>query len=199
MVFTELSRDSEQLSSFQLCTIRCGLNPSNTLSDVADSMDEANEAVIKLDVNKSDGDSWSAIAGAWSRWWNIFLRQYGNRCLRRWRDKCSGWDDLQYMERLWTESFVPLQTSGSDIAKQVRLRQVNQAVAELSKKPGVSRKERSELLQWAACLDAPLSKLIASHTELQKQDVTRSLKDLAESAKGSRINKLKRSILRKGQ
>ncbi|MEE8470980.1 MAG: hypothetical protein V3S51_06595 [Dehalococcoidia bacterium] len=162
-------------------------------------MDEAGDAVVKLDADKSDGDSWSAIAGAWSRWWNVFLRQYGNRCLSRWRDKCGQWSDRQYVERLWTESFVPLQMAGCEIAKQVRLTQVNQAVVALSDSPEVSVTQSEEAAQWAARLDDTLSKLIASHTELQKQDVTRSLKDLAEHDSGFRLGRLKRSLFGRGQ
>jgi hypothetical protein len=162
-------------------------------------MDEANGAVVKFEADKSEEDLWGAIAGAWSRWWSVFLRQYGNRCFQRWRDQCGNQEDYEGMERLWAECFVPLQTAGCDAAKQVRLKSVKEDVVHIAQHPEVSDTESEALLQWVKPLDSTLSKLISSHTELQKQIIARSLKDLAEQEKPSPLDKLRRSIFGKGQ
>ncbi|MEE8374369.1 MAG: hypothetical protein V3R87_11685 [Dehalococcoidia bacterium] len=198
MTFDERSFDADHLRNFQGRAAECVLSMDVALRDIADSMDEANEAVAKFDADRSEQDRWSGIAGAWSRWWSIFLRQYGTRCFGRWRDRCGNLDDYGAMEELWAGSFVPLQVAGCEIVKQVRLKQVRQEVTELSRHSGVSRADRNALLEWSAPLDDTLSRLITSHTELQKMAITRSLRDEAEQDKGSTFAKLKRFVFGKG-
>ena len=198
MTFDERSLDSDHLQNVQRRAAECVLNMDVALRDIADSMDEANEAVARFDVDRSEEDRWSGIAGAWSRWWSIFLRQYGTRCFGRWRDRCSNLDDYEAMGELWAGSFAPLQMAGCEIVKQVRLKQVRQEVTELSRHAGVSRADRKALLEWSAPLDDTLSRLITSHTELQKKAITRSLSDMAEQEKGSTFAKLKRFVFGKG-
>ncbi len=198
MTFDERSFDADHLRNFQGRAAECVLSMDVALRDIADSMDEANEAVARFDADRSEQDRWSGIAGAWSRWWSIFLRQYGTRCFGRWRDRCGNLDDYGAMEELWAGSFVPLQMAGCEIVKQVRLKQVRQEVTELSRHSGVSRADRNALLEWSAPLDDTLSRLITSHTELQKMAITRSLRDMAEQDKGSTFAKLKRFVFGKG-
>jgi hypothetical protein len=195
----ERSFDSERLRGFQRRAAECGLNMDVALRDIADSMDEANESVSKFDADKPEEDLWSGIAGAWSRWWSVFLRQYGTRCFGRWRDRYGNSDDYAAMEQLWSDAFSPLQMAGCDIVKQVRLKQVRHEVAELSIRPTVSRAQRKALQEWSAPLDDTLSRLITSHTELQRIAITRSVRDMAEHDKGSTFAKLKRSVFGKGQ
>lgn len=198
MAFDERSFDADYLRNFQGRAAECVLSMDVALRDIADSMDEANEAVARFDPDRSEQDRWSGIAGAWSRWWSIFLRQYGTRCFGRWRDRCGNLDDYGAIEELWAGSFVPLQMAGCEIVKQVRLKQVRQEVTELSRHSGVSRANRKALLEWSAPLDDTLSRLITSHTELQKRAITRSLRDVAEQEKGSTFAKLKRFVFGKG-
>ncbi len=199
MTFDERSFDADHLRNFQGRAAECVLSMDVALRDIADSMDEANEAVARFDADRSEQDRWSGIAGAWSRWWSIFLRQYGTRCFGRWRDRCGNLDDYGAVVELWTGSFVPLQMAGCEIVKQVRLKQVRQEVAELSRSPDVSGTEHKALLEWSAPLDDTLSKLITSHTELQKTAITRSLRDMAEHDQASTLSKLPRSGFGKGQ
>lgn len=189
----------DHLVVFERHALQCGLDLNVALNDVMDSMEEANGAVARLDADRSDADLWGAVAGAWSRWWSVFLRQYGGKCFSRWRDKCGSWRDYQRMEELWAECFVPLQAAGCDIAKRIRLSDVKQEIIDVSRDPEIRRTQSKALLQWARRLDDTLSKLIASHTQLQKQTITRSLKDLAESERDSRLAKLKRSIFGRGR
>jgi len=167
------------------------------LDDVIDSMDEAEEATARPDPGRSEQDFWDAMAGRWSRWWGVFLRQYGNRCFERWRDVVLKETDPEWMDRLWSERYVPLQTAGCDIVKEVRLKQVKQAVAALPQNPDVGDAESKALVKWAAGLDKTLSKLIGSHTEMQKQSIARTVRGLTIPVEEPAFGKLRKRILGK--
>lgn len=184
----------EQLNTFQVHAAKCGLDMSAAMDDAADATDEADEAVAKPILDRAGGDVWDLMAGNWSRWWSVFLRQYGAKCVQRWRDACGNENDYVYMERLWAETFVPLQMAGCDLVKQVRLKKVKQAVARLPRSGEVSAGESKALVKWAARLDSTLSKLIASHTELQKQAISRGLRERAAKEEKTSFGKIRRFI-----
>ncbi len=168
------------------------------LDDVIDSMDEAEEATARPEYGKTEQDYWDVMAGRWSRWWGVFLRQYGNRCFDRWRDAIRGETDPELMDRMWSERHVALQTAGSDIVKQVRLKQVKEAVASLPENAGVSGAESQALTKWASGLDKTLSKLISSHTDMQRQTIARVIRGLTAPEEEAGLGKLRKRILGKG-
>jgi hypothetical protein len=173
----------------------CELDPSDALDDITDSVKNTKTPKPPLDKPPSK----EIAVKVWATWWEIFVRQYSQRCVQRWADECVQMKDYNDMKKVWLKAFEPLWLAGCELEKSIRLKETTETARQKYLKSGKLNADdlksiEAGLQAFTKSSDEIASQVIANFRALQSQSIEATLKELPHFDQASLLGKLKRLI-----
>jgi len=194
-IMSDLHSDIDGQAEFGTACELCELDTSDALDDITDSVQNTKTPKPPSDKPLSKE---IAIKG-WEIWWEIFVRQYSQRCVKRWAAKCVQMKDYNDMKRVWLKAFEPLWLAGCELEKSIRLKEIREKVIQNYQKSGKlhgdDRKSiEAGLEEFTKSSGEIASQVITSFRALQSQSFEATLRELPKFDQASLLGKLKRLI-----
>lgn len=171
----------------------CGINTEEAYNDIASSFEKPNKLMAR---HKLPSDNiLSGYGEAWIKWWDIFLREYLNKCIERWGTIYGRSLDADTLRAYWFERFQPLWMAGCDVAKSIRMKEFQEAVTMyMEHVVDLNNEDKLEAQAWIERIEEAASQAVTLFKESHSEALDKTIAALKDFDNTNIFGKLKRRI-----